>query len=393
MPPDATTDLADRIAQLVQDKRGAEAVALLQAEGSDAAGAVPWLVLAGQLWAQNDFPAAEAAFREVIARHPRDDSALIHLSLLSEWRGDRAQAKAILAGDGSAPLSGIIAARLGLLRVAEHDFFNAEPVLRFAISQPGTPPHSWRDLSDTLGHLGRHQEAMAVAREAVDRFPEDPGAQAWLGHLLIDAGRPAEAIGFLAVAIASHHAPPYARTRYAEALFRTEQKPACLEQVRLALAEQPDRAPASSAHLGYLLVRCGELDEGTALLDLAVAADPADPNMRLLQSSAYFDEGRVAEAAVVAREAAEAMPDNADIQNRYGHMLLAASQHALATQAFARAIELNPTMLHAWIGQCEAARLCKQFKVAIAAFRKLPELGADAETIRIQRYRLFGEVS
>ena len=384
---------ATRAARLVREGRGAEAIALLRDEAGEAATAEAWESLADRLWGQGDFAGAEAAYREILARVPRHDNALIRLSVLMEWRGQREEAKAMLRGDGAAPLTGPVAARIGFFRVGEHDFINAETILRFAIQQPGAPPTAWRDLSDTLIHLRRRPEAVTIARQGVDRFPGDPNLQAWLGHLLIDGGHYEEALGYLDLALASGAAPAYARMRYAEALFRADRPAECMEHARMALADDAAPPPAMVAHIGYLLVRCGAQAEGDTLLRQAIAALPDSADLRLLHSAAFFDSHRVAEAIGAARESAEALPENADVLDRYGHMLLAVNDAETACGIFERAIASAPHHLRAWIGLCEAERQCRRFKNAIAAFRKLPELGADAETIRQQRYRLFGELT
>lgn len=395
MPAPAAGDesAATRAARLVRDGRGAEAIALLRDEAGGAAPADAWDALAELLWGQGDHAGAEAAFREVLARAPRHDNALIRVSFLMEWRGQRDEAKAMLRGDGAAPLSGPVAARIGNFRVGEHDFINAETILRFAIQQPDAPPGAWRDLSDTLIHLRRRPEALVLARQGVDRFPGDPVLQAWLGHLLIDTGHFEEALGYLDLALASGAAPSYARMRYAEALFRADRPADCMEHARMALADDAAPPPAMRAHIGYLLVRCGAREEGDALLREAIASQPDSADLRLLHSAAYFDSQRIAEAVAAAREAAEAMPGHADVLDRYGHILLAVEDAETACGVFERAIAAGPHHLRAWVGLCEAERQCRRFKNAIAAFRKLQELGADAETIRTQRYRLFGELT
>lgn len=378
-------------ARLVQEKRAAEAVALLREAGASAP-LQAWEELADLLWQQADHLGAEPAYQEVLARAPRHDTALIRMSMYFEWRGDLEGAKAFLRGDGTEALTGPVAARLGHLRLHSSDHVNAEGVLRFAVAQPNTPVSAWRDLSETLHALGRRPEAMAVAREAFARQPNDTEVRAWLGHLLLDGGEAGLAVEHLGAALAAGDAPPFARLRHAEALFRTQQPDACVAEARRALEEQPD-APPVRALVGYLLIQCGSSADGERLMEEAIAADPLSPGLRMLHSAAFFDGGRIAEAAAAARDAAEAMPDNIELVDRYGHILLQYGDYRTARGVFHHAIKVKSDHLNAWLGLCEAARLSKQFKEAIAAFRKLGELGADAQTIRNQRFRLFGEMT
>ena len=391
--PETEVGLGARAAQLVCEKRGAEAIALLRDAGTgEGISAQAWEGLADLLWYHGDMAGAEAAYREVLSRAPRNDAALVRLSMLLEWRAEREAAKALLLGDGSATLSGAVAARLGFLRLGERDHLGAETVLRYATTQEGAPTSAWRDLSDALVHLGRRAEAMAIARDGIARWPEDPGAQAWLGHLLIDAGKHEEALGYLRLSLATGAAPSYARMRHAEALYRSGNPEASVEEARRTLEEQPGN-PAVTGHIGYLMVQCGQVEYGARLLTEAIAALPDSPDLRLLHSAAFFDCGRIPDAVAAARAAAEALAENADILDRYGHVLLAAEDPVTAATVFDRVIAINPGHIRAWTGYCEAERRCKRFKTAIAAFRKLSELGADADTIRTQRYRLFGEMT
>lgn len=383
--------LAAAALRLVDDGRGAAAVALLQGAG-DAATTDAWEGLADRLWQRAEYPEAELAYSAVLARHPRHDVAVVRMSMYFQWRQDLPGARAFLRGDGTTPLTGPVAARLGHLLLHEGDHVNAEAMLRFAIGQPGAPASAWRDLSETLNLSGRRADAMAIARDAFALMPSDPEIQAWLGHLLLEVGEAERAAGHLGAALASGAAPPFARLRYAEALFRTKQIAACIAEARRALDDR-SLAPASRALAGYLLIQCGESTEGEALMAEAIAAEPLSPGLRLLRSAAFFDCGRKAEAVMAARDGADALPDSLEILDRYGHLLLITEDVATALGVFERALAIKPDHLNSWLGLCEAARLCKQFKQAIAAFRKLNELGADAQTIRDQRYRLFGEMT
>lgn len=389
--PATEDDLDTRAARLVQDKRGVEAVALLRETG-EGAPIIAWQGLAELLWQQGDHAGARSAYEQVLLRTPRDDTALIRLSQCLEWSGDLAGAKALLRGDGIAPLTGRVAARLGHILLHSGEAVNAEGVLRFAVAQPDAPASAWRDLSETLHVAGRRPDAMAIARAAHARMPEDAEIRGWLGSLLLDSGEAALAAEHLGAAQASGRAPPFVRIRYAEALFRSGQKAACVAEARQVL-DEPPVTPPIRALVGYMLIQCGEFAQGEALMTEAIAAEPLSPGLHLLHSAAHADCGRDREATIAARAAAEALPENAEILNRYGQMLLKVDEPALAGPVFNRALAINPDLLHAWIGLCEAARQCKRFKEAIAAFRKLGELGADAQVIRDQRYRLFGEMT
>ena len=92
------------------------------------------------------------------------------------------------------------------------------------------------------------------------------------------------------------------------------------------------------------------------------------------------------------REAVEAAPDKPAVAARLGHLLLEAGQAEEAAAIFTRVTEQAPRLVTAWVGLCDAERERKRIRPAIEACRRAQEAGADRHTMRLLRFRLYGDM-
>ena len=145
-------------------------------------------------------------------------------------------------------------------------------------------------LATELVGEGRHDEAIAQLREAVNDFPD---ARAGLGTELFAQGRTVEAIGVL---------DPFVRANPANA----------------------NRIPARLL-LGQALLSQGQLDEGAshfkAVLDLdpnSISAKQGLATASRILAARLLEQGNPAQATVSAREAARLDPGNAEARNLLG---------------------------------------------------------------------------
>ncbi len=380
-----------RMARAVRQGQSDEAIALLQAlTAGGSGGAERWHDLAVLLYEQGDLVGAEAVWQEALRRTPRLEPALLGLAQMMDVNGRRAEARALLAGDAAAPPTGLVAERLGAMLLADGDPAGAEAVLRASLLAGGASDASWYALGDALRTQGKRAEAIEVGRQIVEQRAGQAVPLAWLGVALLEAGEHEEAEACLRQALAAPHAPAWARIRHAEALLKLGQAEECVAAARAALAAEPGQPPLM-AHAGYLLRRAGAEADAVALFAEATERDPMSEAVRLLESASFYDSKRLDEAAESARQAALVLFDRSDIMDRYGHLLLDLEDHDTAAECFTTAIALSEHHVRAWVGLCEAERRRKRIKEAVAAFRKVVELNADANTVRYLRYRLFGE--
>jgi tetratricopeptide (TPR) repeat protein len=161
---------------------------------------------------------------------------------------------------------------------------------------------------------GRHDEAVAQLREAVNDYPD---ARAGLGAELVMQGRPAEAIGVLNVFI--------------------DDKPSL-----------PNRIPARLL-LGQALLTQGQIEAAAsqfkAILDLDPSSRSANQGMGIvarIQAARFLEQGKVAPAEVEAREALRRNPGDAEAHNILGATLASQGQLPAAIQEFQETLRLSP---------------------------------------------------
>ena len=161
---------------------------------------------------------------------------------------------------------------------------------------------------------GRHDEAIAQLREAVNDYPD---ARAGLGAELVMQGRPAEAIGVLNVFI--------------------DDKPSA-----------PNRIPARLL-LGQALLTQGQIEAAAsqfkAILDLDPSSRSANQGVGIvarIQAARFLEQGKVAPAEVEAREALRRNPGDAEAHNILGATLASRGELAAAIQEFQEALRISP---------------------------------------------------
>jgi len=126
------------------------AAALDPADGQVAA------LLGGLHMTLHDAPAAEAVFRDVLARQPDNTAARVALADAVKSSGR---------------------------------FGEAEDLYRKALATQPAELGGWFNLGVTLGDLGRHEESVAPFRRAIRLAPERVNARSSLAHALLITGR------------------------------------------------------------------------------------------------------------------------------------------------------------------------------------------------------------
>ncbi len=211
---------------------------------------------------------------------------------------------------------------LRLLR--RHD--EAEAAYRRAVALGPALPQARAALGDALRAAGRPTEAEAPLRARLALAPADPQAALELAAALGEAGRPADALALLPAAVARAPASPAAHLNHATALRQLGRHDEAKAAYRRALALAPDGRDALGS-LGSLLALEGRLaeaevlqrralgpdvvsayndlaitlsdagrpHEALALLDLAYALDPDDPETRQHRAFVLLGLGRLPE--------------------------------------------------------------------------------------------------
>ncbi len=249
------------------------------------------------------------------------------LALLEAGRYQEARSKLAeaLKLDPTAPMAHLGLAR-ALLKLDSYD--EAEKHFRKAAELDPALREGLRELAAALEAKGERERAIAMYRE----FPEDLAARERLGHLLLEAGQPAEAVPHLEWVVAK--------------------SPTAANRAALALAH----------------ARSGETQRALEEMRQTVAAYPDDVELRLLYGRLLRDQRRFAEAAAEFLRYAQARPDCAQGWSELAAMLVSLEQYAQAIAALDRVRSLGAeTAGHHYLRAIVLDRL-KDYKGAIASY-------------------------
>lgn len=341
---------AGRAIEAAEDFRLATEAAPTEAEG--------WLGLTDALWRQRRIPEGVAATAAAIALHPENV---------------------------------VLASRQATFLVAAHDPVAAEKAARRAIGLDPRDESAWLCLGDAIWRQHRVRDSVRAIEEGLVAIPDSVALAARLGHQLINQDRRAAAVEAFRRAVSGNQAPAHVWLGFTDALWRAGRMEEAGDAVRRGLAAHPNSAELR-ARLAQLLMAGGEEEGARGTLAEALATDPGSEEVHLAMADALWRQGRRAEAVAAAREAVAAVPDKPPVAARLGHLLLEAGEIEEAAAIFQRVTAQAPRLVTGWVGLCDAERQRKRIKEAIVACRQAEAVGADRPTMRMLRYRLYGEL-
>lgn len=137
---------------------------------------------------------AEAGYRRILRKRPRDADALNFLGMLHVQKGDATQGTEFLRRSvHSMPGNPHAWLNLGNAQMACDDAPSAEAAFRKATELAPTMAEAWFNLGVCLRRLKQPQEALQAFRKAVEHGPGYAAAYEAIGSLSYRAGRHAEA--------------------------------------------------------------------------------------------------------------------------------------------------------------------------------------------------------
>lgn len=275
--------------------------------------------------AREALPHLEAA----AGRKPGQPRAYSHWGMALLEAGEYGEARRkfdkALELDPASPLAHLGLARtlLRLDHVAE-----AEKHFRQAAALDASLREALRELAAALESKGERERAIALYRE----FPEDPAMRERLGHLLLEAGRAAEAVPHLEWAVAK--------------------SPTVANRTALAIAR----------------ARSGEAERALEELRQTLAAYPEEAELHLLYGRVLRDQKRFAEAAGEFSRYVRMRPDSTEGWSELAAMLVSLEQYPQALAALDRVRARGAeTAGHHYLRAIILDRL-KDYKGAIAAY-------------------------
>src|SRR5438309_767898 len=246
------------------------------------------------------------------------------------------------AGDRSASLAHVLANGRALLGVdPELAREQAEAILEVSPDEP--------DALYLLGRALRALRRVPEARTAEDRAVSlslfDASLQRAAAALASGALRPAEEM-----LRARLNRSPYdaaAKTLLAQIAARVGIYAEAERQLRAVLEQMPDYAEACIG-LAEALSRQGRAEESLAELTQLAEAHPVDARIVALKAEAHAQVGDYDAAARTYEAFLGMVPDHAEAQMWFGHLLKTMGRQAESVAAYRRALSLDPDLAEAY---------------------------------------------
>jgi len=233
---------------------------------------------ADRQFAEDDYEAAEASYREAIAAEPGSVHALSRLALLLTWKGE---------------------------------YPEAIRLYRQAISVEATSMEARRGLATTYTWSEDYTRAIALYRELLGERPADLGLMLGLAQAQAWSGRFAGAARTLRDLLERKPADREAELLLAHCLYWDGDADGAAAVYETMLQRNPNDADAL-AGLGQARAMQGRLKESLETLDRALAIDPDNREALEGRARTYQWQGRTSEALADVRRALELYPDARD---------------------------------------------------------------------------------
>jgi tetratricopeptide (TPR) repeat protein len=315
---------------------------------------------------------AARLFSEAVTKAPEDISARFHLGLsLSLLHRDP---EAIAAYNKVLELQpGLYEAQLNLGVLLLRQKQPAEAVVQLEAARKQKPaefrPNYY--MGEAYIELQQYENAEAPLRAAVAADAKQPAALLALGRSLALQGRVKES------------APWYESAAKEDASFSDgllelaalHEKAGNREEAIAIYKRFPDN-PGARERLGVLLLNSGEAAGAVEQLEAAVKSSPSTAN-RFALATAYLKAGQNAKAQPLIEAALAAEPANVDLRLTLGRIHREAKNLPAAAQEFLKAAQADPKSSPAWNELASTLFLLGNYPGALAAFDRLKAAGEE----------------
>lgn len=236
--------------------------------------------------------------------------------------------------------------RLGLVRLQQLRFGDAEGLLRRAIKLNKRSAEAHQLLGSALTGLGSLEEAVRSYSKAVAIRPRFAEAQNNLGYALQVLGRLDEALQHYKKAIAARPDYHEAFNNLGNALHLLDRSDEAIGQYEKAIAIHPDYAEAHW-NLGNALRAVERPEDAIASYLRAIAIRPGYYEAYNSLGNAYSSLGKFDEAALQYNKALALKPDYIEARLNLGDALCSLGQDEAALAAYDTAVALGPDDVNA----------------------------------------------
>ena len=250
------------------------------------------------------------------------------------------------------------------------EYLSHESLWRATLARNPGASMAWFNLGDTLVKLGRHDEAIAAFRRALELRPDDAPGYNDLACELVVVGRPEEAIPLFERALVLRPGYAQVHNNLGNALRSLGRVDEALVQYEKAVAAMPDYAEAHN-NLACELSAKGRLAEALQHFDESIRLRPDNAVAHSNLGNALRDAGRLPEALASYERALKLTPAAADVLANYALALVAAGRPADALPRFAEAARLSPT----------SAKVFRDWGTTLVRMGRVPEAIPQFETL------------
>jgi tetratricopeptide (TPR) repeat protein len=318
------------------------------------------------------YEAAVQAFQKAIQADPKDYTAHFNLALAygflhkdDEGIAEYRKTLELKPGLYEAQLNA------GILLMRRRDPLAALPLFEGAVAQKPTEFRPQYYLAEAQLQTGALDQAEKSYHQALEMDPKSANAELGLAHALARQGKLPDADPHFR---RSGELDPKYRDYLLElaSLYEQAKQPG---QAISIYREFPDNA-AAQEHLGQLMLENKQYADAIPRLEAAFAKDPTTANRAAL-AAAYVFAGQVDKALPLIEKAVAAEPANYDLRIMYAHALRDRKQYPQAATQFYEAAKLKPTEAITWSELGGMLYMTGDYQPSLAAFDKARELGEN----------------
>jgi len=239
------------------------------------------------------------------------------------------------------PALAALALGFGLLTSARNrDYRDGLAIWEDTVAKAPANARAHNNLATFLDRAGRHEEAWAHFRTALQLSPHYVDALANFGGSLRQQRQFSEAVRYLSRAAELKPDYPEVQNNLAEALIDSGDRPGAIIHLRQALALEPGFAVAEY-NLGNALRDDGKTDEAIAHYQGALRLDPDYPEAHNNLGVVLGNAGRVPEALEHLEAAVRLRPAYPEAQENLGKVLIFLGRESEGQEHLQRSIQLR----------------------------------------------------
>ncbi len=280
------------------------------------------------------------------------------------------------------PQNGPVALELARTLAAMGEGPAAESLLVRLVASVPDRPEPRRTLAIVYLQNGKALEAVAQAREAVKREPDDAEGHFLLGSALRATGQPAEAVPELQKAVSKSTRPAPALHQLALAYAQLGE-PKADETFARVLALEPNNQVARFDYASYLW-QIRSFDRGNREMDRLLKSAPNDLALRRKYASQLLEEGRFEKAAGELALLWKSGERDYDVAHYYGMALAESGRTEEGVLRLRDAVAADPNRLAAHHTLGRVLYRGQRPQEAVAEFERAAALQPDSAGIRLE---------